>query len=37
MWPGAAGCLATLGRYRILYEIAGDAVAIRHIARDTGN
>jgi mRNA interferase RelE/StbE len=26
-----------VGRYRILYEITGDTVAIRHIARGTGN
>jgi len=26
-----------VGRYRILYEITGDTVAIRHIARGTAN
>jgi len=26
-----------VGRYRILYEITNDTVAIRHIARVTGN
>ena len=26
-----------VGRYRILYEITDDTVAIRHIARGTGN
>jgi mRNA interferase RelE/StbE len=26
-----------VGRYRIRYEITGDTIAIRHIARGTGN
>jgi mRNA interferase RelE/StbE len=26
-----------VGRYRILYEITDDTIAIRHIARGTGN
>lgn len=26
-----------VGRYRILYEIADDAIAVRHIARGTGS
>ena len=26
-----------VGRYRVLYEIAEDAIAVRHIARGTGS
>jgi hypothetical protein len=33
--PTYAGC--EWGRYRILYEITDNTIAIRHIARGTGN
>jgi hypothetical protein len=26
-----------VGRYRVLYEITEDAIAVRHIARGTGS